>query len=737
MSLPGPQGGFGGGTGTTGADPGETLAAILGVGNASGLNDIAMAAGQLITFGGDVTLSRPAAGVLTVGDALRVGTATDATATGDFGAGTTSRNIFFDKAAGTLTVTNKQAVDSIGINYRAVMTRADQGSAAGFGGSYTFLLETSTNSTVEESGSIASVWRDPTSGAAFADMQISVRRNSINTVGLTVGNSTTPTGPLRVEVLTHLIVGTAAGAAAAALGDASFTDGTREFSWEASTNTVTLGVEAATTTIQGLGALTILSTAPNALQVLGGDGTGAGAGSSVSVIGGAGGPTDGIGGDLILKGGDSGGGFGAQGDVIIDGGGGGGVVSTISIGATAGSVRLSRAGQITIVVGILFVTETSQFLGVADFDAGITIRSLEAITGDAELTLVAGVGANAITVTGGAGLATGPGGPANITSGVGGSTSGNSGDVNISSGTTTNGISGNITISTGNALGGTNDSGDLSFDTGTSGGGTVGTITLGGTNASALILGRTGLVVSIPESVTFSIGAGPTDHILGPTDQNLVLRPGNTASRELILRDRLGSNIVRVFENTAQFDGSGGLILSATSGGFRPVDDVRVAFGTGADAIFEWDTGQIANALLLALKTSRNFILIDNANLAKDHDRAAQTNPTFTVFSAKDPDTDNTEWVSLSHDQTDARLSVGSGQLVIDAAVQIDGDLNHDGTNVGFYGTAPAAQSAAYTRNATIVEDRTLLQSSAATILNNNNVLAAIVADLQATGLFG
>lgn len=78
-------------------------------------------------------------------------------------------------------------------------------------------------------------------------------------------------------------------------------------------------------------------------------------------------------------------------------------------------------------------------------------------------------------------------------------------------------------------------------------------------------------------------------------------------------------------------------------------------------------------------------------------------------------------------------------RVLIDSvvALEIDGDLNHDGTNIGFYGTTPAAQSSAYTRNATIVEDRTLLQSSAATILNNNNVLAALIADLQSRGFIG
>ncbi len=42
-----------------------------------------------------------------------------------------------------------------------------------------------------------------------------------------------------------------------------------------------------------------------------------------------------------------------------------------------------------------------------------------------------------------------------------------------------------------------------------------------------------------------------------------------------------------------------------------------------------------------------------------------------------------------------------------------------------------------YTRNAAIVEDRTLLASASATTLNNNNVLAALIADLTTRGVIG
>lgn len=71
-----------------------------------------------------------------------------------------------------------------------------------------------------------------------------------------------------------------------------------------------------------------------------------------------------------------------------------------------------------------------------------------------------------------------------------------------------------------------------------------------------------------------------------------------------------------------------------------------------------------------------------------------------------------------------------------------NGDLNIDNltasrmvTTDGSKNLASLAQSSAYTRNATIVEDRTLLASASATTINNNNVLAALIADLQSANI--
>lgn len=97
----------------------------------------------------------------------------------------------------------------------------------------------------------------------------------------------------------------------------------------------------------------------------------------------------------------------------------------------------------------------------------------------------------------------------------------------------------------------------------------------------------------------------------------------------------------------------------------------------------------------------------------------------------------------------DVRIDFDTADFVINAVTAVNFDITgfsggvilaagidlRIGGDVGFYDTAPVAQSAAYTRAATIVEDRALLASASATATNNNNVLAALIADLQATGL--
>ena len=97
----------------------------------------------------------------------------------------------------------------------------------------------------------------------------------------------------------------------------------------------------------------------------------------------------------------------------------------------------------------------------------------------------------------------------------------------------------------------------------------------------------------------------------------------------------------------------------------------------------------------------RQIVITDSANIANDHDHTVTTDPTLFVHSATDPDSDNTEWLSLTHNQTDAVLSSGKGAIklnafsnivLLDAAgdtISLGSDLTgwslkQDGTNFSF-----------------------------------------------------
>ena len=92
--------------------------------------------------------------------------------------------------------------------------------------------------------------------------------------------------------------------------------------------------------------------------------------------------------------------------------------------------------------------------------------------------------------------------------------------------------------------------------------------------------------------------------------------------------------------------------------------------------------------------------------------------------------------------QRQANISQNYSYVKMEEAVLGDGSDWDPGSGAGYYGYHGAAwtflggvPTATFTRAATIVESRALLASASATIINNNNVLAALIADLQARGV--
>ena len=92
---------------------------------------------------------------------------------------------------------------------------------------------------------------------------------------------------------------------------------------------------------------------------------------------------------------------------------------------------------------------------------------------------------------------------------------------------------------------------------------------------------------------------------------------------------------------------------------------------TGATGFSLKDTGGQTDCLMTFVGATDNYMLITPfANRLKDHDHPAQTNPTIFVHSATDPDVSNNQWVSLSHNQSDALLSAGTGSIVINTKLK-------------------------------------------------------------------
>lgn len=71
--------------------------------------------------------------------------------------------------------------------------------------------------------------------------------------------------------------------------------------------------------------------------------------------------------------------------------------------------------------------------------------------------------------------------------------------------------------------------------------------------------------------------------------------------------------------------------------------------------------------LVLAIGTQlgRQLVITDRAGFG-DGDHVTQTNPTLFIHSVTDPDVDNTQWISFTHDQTDAVIGFDTGRLRID-----------------------------------------------------------------------
>lgn len=118
------------------------------------------------------------------------------------------------------------------------------------------------------------------------------------------------------------------------------------------------------------------------------------------------------------------------------------------------------------------------------------------------------------------------------------------------------------------------------------------------------------------------------------------------------------------------------LDTSSTSEGIVFSDD-------GTDAFLIAPEAAMNQVLFCPYDTAGNQIIISNlANYAKDHDHAVQENPTLFIHSDTNPDTDNTQWVSIGHDTRDANIILGKGLLNVTAdSLVVHGTIASEGAN--------------------------------------------------------
>ncbi len=159
-----------------------------------------------------------------------------------------------------------------------------------------------------------------------------------------------------------------------------------------------------------------------------------------------------------------------------------------------------------------------------------------------------------------------------------------------------------------------------------------------------------------------SITHNQTNGVLQTGKGNLTIGNGSTSHSLITPNDVFITGKLEV-DNLAFFDSA--VYLQANT---RVADDYALEFGGAPNNRILWapSTETVGDAWKFTIdSTNKIVVFTDRANDAKSHDHAVQSNPTIFIHSATDPDTDNTQWISFAHNQTDGVIKTGKGNLTI------------------------------------------------------------------------
>ena len=90
----------------------------------------------------------------------------------------------------------------------------------------------------------------------------------------------------------------------------------------------------------------------------------------------------------------------------------------------------------------------------------------------------------------------------------------------------------------------------------------------------------------------------------------------------------------------------------------RIANNFEIILGSSSNAWLDWSTGQASPSLIWA---TASLIFTTTGNRTKNHDHSSSTDPILIMTSATDPDTDNMQFGSWHHDQTNVVFTAGRG----------------------------------------------------------------------------
>ncbi|MEE9598021.1 MAG: hypothetical protein V3V96_14705 [Acidiferrobacterales bacterium] len=200
------------------------------------------------------------------------------------------------------------------------------------------------------------------------------------------------------------------------------------------------------------------------------------------------------------------------------------------------------------------------------------------------------------------------------------------------------------------------------------------------TGSNTLFLGSDGTDVSwrdIDDLVADGTPVGSTDYVMTwdndanvhkkvllndlPSGAGDVAGPGSATDNAVALFDGVGGktikNSVLILDGSNQLSGMVAIFLD---------DDDAVWFGLGGESKVQWETGgtneRLAIGLLVGNANWSGYLVICEMNDIASREPGIATDPTLRIYSA-DLATGANDYVELYHNQTDARIDWGSGDL--------------------------------------------------------------------------